>query len=401
MKDCSGPLQPGTYELNQGWLFGGMYAVGSADPGYDDSGFSEVTLPHTVVPLSWGGWDPAAWEEVWIYRRHLDGSLLAGGRVFADFDGIMARATAVLNGTPLGCHQGGYLPWSIELTGHLTGGDNVLALIVDARCLPVPPHGGPRGARAVDYLQPGGIYRDAALRVVPDTFLADVFARPADVLTANRHVEVRCLVDAAAMPPGPLTITAELLDGPRRLGTAVTALQVTAAAANSGPVAAELDLRGSGEVTLWSPDHPKLYTVRAAVSAPARGHAAPVTHVLSVRTGFREAGFEPGGFYLNGERLQIFGLNRHQLFPYTGMAMAARLQRRDAEILKRDLNCNTVRCSHYPPSPHFLVSSLFRHFHLTNPQVDLFRRIRTAVAHCKPVPGDRDFLVEDRLTSNF
>jgi beta-galactosidase len=104
------PLQPGTYELNQGWLFGGVYATGSADPDYDDSGFSEVTLPHTVVPLSWGGWDPAEWEQVWIYRRHLDGSLLAGGRVFADFDGIMACATAVLNGTSLGSHQGGYLP---------------------------------------------------------------------------------------------------------------------------------------------------------------------------------------------------------------------------------------------------------------------------------------------------
>jgi beta-galactosidase len=36
------------------------------------------------------------------------------------------------------------------------------------------------------------------------------------------------------------------------------------------------------------------------------------------------------------------------------MAMAARLQRRDAEMLKHDLNCNMVRCAHYPPSPHFL-----------------------------------------------
>ena len=348
------PLQPGTYELNQGWLFGGMYAAGSADPGFDDSGFSEVTLPHTVVPLSWGGWDPAAWEKIWIYRRHLDGLLLAGGRVFADFDGIMACATAVLNGTPLGSHQGGYLPWSIELTGHLADGDNVLALIVDARCLPVPPLGGPRGARAVDYLQPGGIYRDAALRIVPDIFLADTFARPADVLSADRHVEVRCLVDAATAPPGPLTVTAELLDGQRRLTTAATTVPIAAAGAVPGQMVVTLDLRGAGDVTLWSPDHPKLYTVRAALSAPDRDPAAPVTHVLSVRTGFREARFEPGGFYLNGDRLQIFGLNRHQLFPYTGMAMGARLQRRDAELLKHDLNCNMVRCSHYPPSPHFL-----------------------------------------------
>ena len=75
---------------------------------------------------------------------------------------------------------------------------------------------------------------------------------------------------------------------------------------------------------------------------------------MAVRTGFREAVFKLDGFYLNGRRLAIFGLNRHQLFPYLGMAAPARLQRRDAEILKYELNCNMVRCSHYPQSPHFL-----------------------------------------------
>ena len=82
------------------------------------------------------------------------------------------------------------------------------------------------------------------------------------------------------------------------------------------------------------------------------GTAPP--HTVDVSTGFRQAVFQPDGFYLNGKRLEIFGLNRHQLFPYLGMAAGARLQRRDAEILKNELNCNMVRCSHYPQSPHFL-----------------------------------------------
>ncbi|HET9124113.1 MAG TPA: glycoside hydrolase family 2 TIM barrel-domain containing protein, partial [Solirubrobacteraceae bacterium] len=59
-------------------------------------------------------------------------------------------------------------------------------------------------------------------------------------------------------------------------------------------------------------------------------------------------------FYLNGTRYEIFGLNRHQLFPFLGMAGSARLQARDAEILKNELNCNMVRCSHYPQSEYFL-----------------------------------------------
>jgi beta-galactosidase len=79
-----------------------------------------------------------------------------------------------------------------------------------------------------------------------------------------------------------------------------------------------------------------------------------VSHTLQVNTGFREATFQIDGLYLNGQRLEIFGLNRHQLFPYTGMAAPERLQRRDAELLKSELNCNMVRCSHYPQSPYFL-----------------------------------------------
>ncbi|MBV9857866.1 MAG: hypothetical protein JOY82_25625 [Streptosporangiaceae bacterium] len=112
-----------------------------------------------------------------------------------------------------------------------------------------------------------------------------------------------------------------------------------------GTAVAGLTITGIGGVGHWSPEKPRLYTVRTALSS---GHS------VTTRIGFREAVFETDGFYLNGERYKIFGLNRHQLFPYTGMAAPARLQRRDAQILRGELNCNMVRCSHYPQSPHFL-----------------------------------------------
>ncbi len=44
-------------DFSQGWLFGGPYTTGAEQPGFDDSGFAAVTLPHTVTPLSWGDWD--------------------------------------------------------------------------------------------------------------------------------------------------------------------------------------------------------------------------------------------------------------------------------------------------------------------------------------------------------
>jgi hypothetical protein len=60
------PLAQGRYTLDAGWLFGGGYAAGSEQPGYPESGFAAVCLPHTVTPLSWGYWDPASWEAQWI-----------------------------------------------------------------------------------------------------------------------------------------------------------------------------------------------------------------------------------------------------------------------------------------------------------------------------------------------
>ena len=60
-----------SHPFGTGWRFGPASAGGD-QPEFDDSGFAEVTLPHTVTPLSWQDWDPAAWERVWMYRRRFD-----------------------------------------------------------------------------------------------------------------------------------------------------------------------------------------------------------------------------------------------------------------------------------------------------------------------------------------
>ncbi len=75
---------------------------------------------------------------------------------------------------------------------------------------------------------------------------------------------------------------------------------------------------------------------------------------IKILFGFREAEFRPDGFYLNGRRVKLVGLNRHQAYPYVGYAMPQRVQEKDAEILKYELGLNIVRTSHYPQSIHFL-----------------------------------------------
>ena len=339
-----------SFSLNSNWLFGGQYMAGSESLFYDDSGFAPVTVPHAVTPLSWRYWNASAWQQLWIYRRHFNGGPLVssrrpGNRIMVEFEGVMVNATVVINDRTVATHQGGYLPFSAELTGHVTSGDNLLSVLVDANCLPVPPMSYGRGPNSVDFFQPGGIYRDVRLRVLPQAFLSDVFALPVDVLSSQRRVDVECTIDSALPTHADGSLLVELFDGAKLVAEQAAPVSLY----TPGVTTMKLSLTGLPDITLWSTDNPKLYTVQATLAFPGVG-----SHVLSRRIGFRDASFQSDGFYLNGERLQLFGLNRHQLYPYAGMAMPARVQRMDAEILKRELNCNMVRCSHYPQSPHFL-----------------------------------------------
>ena len=70
--------------------------------------------------------------------------------------------------------------------------------------------------------------------------------------------------------------------------------------------------------------------------------------------GIRDAVFKKDGFYLNGKKLRIRGLNRHQSYPYVGYAMPESMQKLDADLLKKELGLNAVRTSHYPQSQYFL-----------------------------------------------
>src|SRR5690242_4445264 len=164
------------YAFNHNWLFSEKNLTNATRPGFNDLTFQRVTIPHTNKMLPWHGFDDKEYEFVSIYRRHFRlPPELKGRRVFIDFGGVMTAATVWINGQKLGEYRGGYTPFSFELTPHLNRkGDNVLAVEVDStERKDIPPFGG-----EIDYLTFGGIYRDVALRVVPATFITNVFARP-------------------------------------------------------------------------------------------------------------------------------------------------------------------------------------------------------------------------------
>ncbi len=333
--------------LNRDWLFGGKLKDPAAlRPAFNDTNFTRVTLPHSVAKLSWKKWDPAAWEDVWVYRRHFElPKDVMNCRVFLHFDGVMVGATPVVNGHELPQHLGGYLPFQYEITDLLNAQNNVLAVAIDSRWSNVPPEGSPRGPQSIDYLEPGGIVRPVSLFAVPQIFLSDVFAKPVQVLDVDRRVEISCSIDAAVLPSRPMRLEALLREGERVIARDSCPLRLEKA----GETNVSLTLSNLGNIGLWEVDSPRLYDVAVTLEEDKK----PV-HGRNVRIGFREARFEVDGFFLNGRRYRIFGLDRHELFPYVGFAMPKRVLRHDAEMLRRDFNCNFVRCSHYPQSAAFL-----------------------------------------------
>ena len=257
----------------------------------------------------------------------------------------MTASTVWINGQKLGEYKGGYTPFSFELTQHIDfDGENLLAVDVDStERADIPPFG-----FEIDYLTFGGIYREVSLRVVPSTFLENIFAMPKNVLTDHPSVDVRCFLEGPALSSH-ASLDIELLDGDRVVTKTAQKVAVTQPAASEEPASQVVSLTGLGQIQLWDPHQPHLYTVRVRLLEQGK-----VIDQDSRRIGFREATFTDQGFSLNGKVIKLRGLNRHQTFPFVGQAMPGRVQRRDAQILRNQLKVNLVRTSHYPQSRHFL-----------------------------------------------
>ncbi len=316
------------HSFNTGWLFAPA-VLPFTEP---DASFTPVTLPHanrtfqTRTILE----DEYQFESTYRKRFTLP-ETLNGQRAFLDFEGAMLLSRVFLNDELVGQHAGGYTPFSVEITQQLQPGENTLHVLLDSRELATIP---PNGYR-LDFLSFGGIYRNVNLRLVSKNHITTVFARPVNVLTS----------------PG-LEVDLEFA-GPLSTGTQVHAIlsdQAGKQIAEATGTSSQLSFPAGLKVDLWSTTTPALYTLDVKLV-----HNNQTVDSVKTRVGFRSAEFNTdGSFYLNGKALKLFGLNRHQTYPYIGMAAPARLQRHDADILKNELGCNIVRTSHYPQSPAFL-----------------------------------------------
>ena len=334
-------------DFSTGWVFIPKDLPGAEQPGFDDYSFERVSVPHANILTPHETFDPDMFRFVSWYRKHFrPADSFRGQQVLVEFQGVMTVADVYLNGRLLGHHEGGYTPFTVDLTPALKfDAENVLAVRVDSReQKQVPPEG---ADKMYGYYLFGGIQRDVVLHVVDACHIERVY-----YTTAAIRPEVREDAQITLTNGRPQSVQGELVvhlldsDGKE---VAITKTPATLAAGETHDFKLAFEhLRG---IALWDVDHPHRYVMIAEFR-----DGSTVVDRERTWVGIRTIQWDAttGQFSLNDRPLKLRGMSRHQTFAYMGGAAPNRLQRRDARILKYEMGLNMMRCSHYPPDPEFL-----------------------------------------------
>lgn len=331
--------------LNDGWKFSEVYEEGMCYPAYDESQMTNVRLPHTCKELPFHYFDEEMYQMVSGYRKGLQAPEdWAGRRVILTFEGVAHECEVFINGKKAYEHHCGYTAFSVDISDMLNYGvKNLLTVRVDSReNLNIPPFG-----FVIDYMTYGGIYRDVYVEVLNQNSLEDVFIKPRVKIGQDIDIWIESEVTVHRMDSIVFGVESGVLlrQWIRKKGESEYQLLGEKEVKQEKEI-----LKFSGfQAELWDVESPVLYEVRTELIKDGEMQDA-----LVVTTGFRKAEFRSDGFYLNGRKFKIRGLNRHQSYPYVGYAMPASIQRLDADILKNELGLNGVRTSHYPQSHDFL-----------------------------------------------
>ena len=234
-------------------------------------------------------------QAVKTYARELP-PRAKGKRAFLKCEAAGQKAVVRVNGREVGRHKGAYTGFTFEITDALKADTpNRLEIEVDNRFdKDIPPI-------SADFTPYGGLYRDVWLIETDETCIAP---------TKDAANGVKLRTDP-----------------------------------KTGKVTAEIELDGYEK---WSPETPNVYELEVTVKKGDRQDTVRRTF------GFRDAEFRDDGFYLNGVKRQLRGVNRHQdVGPEHGWCATRADDERDVKLMK-EMGCDAVRLCHYPQSSQFL-----------------------------------------------
>jgi beta-galactosidase len=342
--------------LNKGWKFVRQDVNGADQPGFDDSAWQAIDLPHTWNAED--GEDGTAdlkahprgdyYRGVGWYRRHLslDASQIKGKSLFIRFDAASIVADVYVNGKPAGNHKGMFAAFCFDVTPLLTAGDNVIAVKVDNSFnKDVPPLN-------ADFTFFGGLYRGVNLLVLDplsvspmDDASSGVYVKQVSVQPDIADLEITTKLRNASQDSKTATVKCEVLDAN---GNVVRSSSGTTEVAANGSADSVQTIEMS-HPHLWNAKKdPYLYEVRVSVA-----DGSTVTDRVEQPLGVRFFKVIPDeGFILNGVSYPLHGVNRHQDRPHKGWAISPADHEEDFKLIM-EMGCTGIRLAHYQHAQEF------------------------------------------------
>lgn len=334
--------------FEEGWRFFKGDAPGAELPGFNDSSWRQLDLPHdwsiegpfsktnqTGGAGAWAssgvGWyrKSFAWESVDQFSNHL---------FFVEFDGIMQNSDVWFNGHHLGHRPNGYVGLIYELTPYLQPGKtNVLAVRCDTSAQP-----------ASRWYSGAGIYRRVRFYPLPRVHLDDASPFVSTPLITTTSAVVHAQSTVWNKSDKPVEISVEFFIWPPG-GNPIARTNTMTQLLAPGASAVVTQVVTVATPQLWSLEQPVLYQAVSRV----RSHGELI-HVQTAQFGIREARFTAtDGFMLNGKKVLLKGVCLHHDGSAFGAAVPLSVWERRLNNL-RELGVNAIRTAHNPVAPEFL-----------------------------------------------
>lgn len=337
--------------FNTEWLYSPNDYEKAYKVEFSEADFEMVSVPHANKILEKYKGDDFqkqidSYRFVSWYRKHftLDRAY-ADKKISVEFEGVATVAEVYVNGKKVGTHKGAYTGFTYDITDlvNIDGRDNVIAVRVDSeKHKDIPPEG-----ENVDYCLFGGIVRNVHLHIKEKTNISDVIITTPYIKDGDSTTKFDVEIES---------------DREKEIFVKVSVREKSGAEVSS--VCQKVMLEGgknkvtleteNKEIELWSIETPNLYTAEVSLM---ENTLETYTDSITETFGYRWFEFtdedKESAFYLNGKKLVIRGINRHEQWPWIGRAIVDKLQIADADLIK-NTGINAVRCSHYPQTKSFL-----------------------------------------------
>jgi beta-glucuronidase len=349
-------------DLDRDWLF----RTDSSQIG-ETSDWSSHAPPDTVsinVPHTWNmGREDGYLGKAWYCKTFTLGTQSPGLHIKVHFGATFYRSRIWLNGVEIGTHEGGYSAYSFDITRQLQS-SNYLAVEIDNRIdAGTIPGFAERGDPKAwyDWWDYGGIVRDVWLTMSGPLEVNRQQIR-SHVEAGEAVVEDQIVVENHLGQKQEFSIAMNVL-GPDNKTVAHETRTVTVTP-GTVPIAISTQIRNP---ELWSIDHPKLYSAQVQV-IDLQGH---VLDQHSDTFGIRTLEIRDRHLFLNGERVRLTGVARHEDSVSEGLAETTGTMRYDYDDMK-SLQVALTRPVHYPQNP-FILEYADRHGILLIPEIPVWQ----------------------------